>query len=279
VVAGAAALVWSSYPELTAAQVRQVLQETADKVDEENGEWADGRSKQYGFGKVNALAAMLKAAEISDGRSGAGDDDPSQFIKSLSGGPDMQSKRLRAALEPMEGSWDVRGKTITVRPSKEWVAIMAPANPARRKRVLAAVLQPDRAGSDAIHEVHKEKNKRLLLVPRSALLEERELQGVAERGSLVPLAVVYQSGDELLVPLDTLTCRLEDAGEMEKLQAFARRTMLEIVECKKEVVQLRWVGASEFATVFEAMAALHKEVRARWCEPDFVRRLHNFDRN
>lgn len=72
VVAGVAALVWSTYPKLTAQQVRQVLEETATKVDPQNGEWVNGRSARYGFGMVNAQAALQRAKALVDGSSDAG---------------------------------------------------------------------------------------------------------------------------------------------------------------------------------------------------------------
>jgi subtilisin family serine protease len=71
IAAGVAALVWSAHPNLKAQDVRRLLEETADKVDEENGDYKEGRSVQYGFGKINALAAMKKAAQIDKSEGGA----------------------------------------------------------------------------------------------------------------------------------------------------------------------------------------------------------------
>jgi len=69
IAAGVAALVWSSYPKLTALQVRQILEETASQVDPNGGEWINGRSVRYGCGKVNALAAIQKAKQVAEGVS------------------------------------------------------------------------------------------------------------------------------------------------------------------------------------------------------------------
>jgi subtilisin family serine protease len=68
VVSGVAALVWSTYPSLTAQQVRQILEETATKVDPDRGQWRNGHSWYYGFGKVNALAALERARAIVQAR-------------------------------------------------------------------------------------------------------------------------------------------------------------------------------------------------------------------
>ncbi len=70
-VAGVAALVLSANPDLTAAEVRQILQQTADKiVDTEpdpqfgfrRGSYeANGHSAWFGYGKVNAFKAVQMA--------------------------------------------------------------------------------------------------------------------------------------------------------------------------------------------------------------------------
>lgn len=72
-VAGVAALVLSANPELTAAEVRQVLQQTADKIVDLNpdpqfgfrkGTYENGgRSDWFGYGKVNAFKAVQAAQQ------------------------------------------------------------------------------------------------------------------------------------------------------------------------------------------------------------------------
>jgi len=72
-VAGVAALVLSANPELTAVQVRQVLQQTADKIVDLNpdpqfgfrkGSYENGgRSDWFGYGKVNAFKAVQAAQQ------------------------------------------------------------------------------------------------------------------------------------------------------------------------------------------------------------------------
>jgi subtilisin family serine protease len=70
-VAGVAALVLSANPELSAAQVKEILQDTADKIVDANpdivsgvnrGQYDDrGHSDWFGFGKVNAAQAVAEA--------------------------------------------------------------------------------------------------------------------------------------------------------------------------------------------------------------------------
>lgn len=71
VVAGVAALVLSANPDLTAQEVRQILQATADKITDSTVDpqfgWnrgnydANGHSDWFGYGKVNALRAVQSA--------------------------------------------------------------------------------------------------------------------------------------------------------------------------------------------------------------------------
>ena len=64
IVAGVAALVLSVNPDLTAIEVRQILQATADKIqpkDNQAGYDAIGYSQQFGYGRVNAFKAVEAA--------------------------------------------------------------------------------------------------------------------------------------------------------------------------------------------------------------------------
>lgn len=73
VVAGVAALVLSANPDLTAQEVRRILQQTADKIVDPDPDpqlgfrkgtyEADGHSEWFGYGKVNAYKAVLAARQ------------------------------------------------------------------------------------------------------------------------------------------------------------------------------------------------------------------------
>lgn len=72
-VAGVAALVLSANPDLTAQEVRQILQQTADKIIDTDPDpqfglrrgtyEAGGRSDWFGYGKVNAFKAVQAAVQ------------------------------------------------------------------------------------------------------------------------------------------------------------------------------------------------------------------------
>lgn len=62
--AGLAALILSLNPELTSAKVRQIMMETADKIDLDNGEYVDGHSPWYGHGRINAFRALQQVGAV-----------------------------------------------------------------------------------------------------------------------------------------------------------------------------------------------------------------------
>jgi subtilisin family serine protease len=61
-VAGIAALILGANPELCWHEVKDVIRETCDRIDLEHGQYdAFGHSIFYGYGRVNALAAVRRA--------------------------------------------------------------------------------------------------------------------------------------------------------------------------------------------------------------------------
>ncbi len=58
--AGVCALILSANPDLTAAEVKEILQQTADKIGSRN-EYFYGHSTRYGYGRINALKAVEEA--------------------------------------------------------------------------------------------------------------------------------------------------------------------------------------------------------------------------
>ena len=59
--AGVAALTLSANRSLRWKDVREILTSTAEKIDIANGAYSKGYSLRYGFGRVNAEAAVDKA--------------------------------------------------------------------------------------------------------------------------------------------------------------------------------------------------------------------------
>jgi len=79
-VAGVAALVISANPALGAKEVKQILEETADKIEDPNsdpvlglnkGSYDDGgHSEWFGFGRINAASAVQRALELREDTTG-----------------------------------------------------------------------------------------------------------------------------------------------------------------------------------------------------------------
>ncbi len=66
--AGIGALVLSVNPSLTWKQVRSILRSTADKIDSAGGTYTRGYSIHYGFGRLNAFAAVKRAGAANKSR-------------------------------------------------------------------------------------------------------------------------------------------------------------------------------------------------------------------
>ncbi len=60
IVAGVCALLLSANPALSAREVKEILQQTADKIGQP-AEYFNGHSRRYGFGRVNADRAVAEA--------------------------------------------------------------------------------------------------------------------------------------------------------------------------------------------------------------------------
>jgi len=69
IVAGVCALILSANPNLTAREVKDILQKTADKIGSPS-EYVNGHSRKYGFGRVNADKAVAEAMRRKDASAG-----------------------------------------------------------------------------------------------------------------------------------------------------------------------------------------------------------------
>jgi subtilisin family serine protease len=101
--AGLAALILSVNPELTAAEVKRLMIETADKIDPQNGEYVNGHSRWYGHGRINAHRAVQRARELITGGNGDQVEQPDIDIQipavrlsAVSPTPDVPGRRLVA---------------------------------------------------------------------------------------------------------------------------------------------------------------------------------------
>jgi len=65
-VAGVCALILSANPELTSAEVKQILMRTADKIGNPS-DYMNGYSNKFGYGRINADKAVAEAFRMKDG--------------------------------------------------------------------------------------------------------------------------------------------------------------------------------------------------------------------
>lgn len=112
VVAGVAALVLSANPDLSAQEVRQILQQTADKIIDPDADpqfglrrgtyEANGHSQWFGYGKVNAYKAVQAAQKqvnlLSASRQVQGRNDTSVAI------PDFDRRGVTSAIQIVDAS-------------------------------------------------------------------------------------------------------------------------------------------------------------------------------
>ena len=68
-VAGICALMLSANPDLTAKEVKEILQNTADKIGNSSDYDSRGHSLKYGYGRVNADKAVAEAIRRRDGHT------------------------------------------------------------------------------------------------------------------------------------------------------------------------------------------------------------------
>lgn len=85
IVAGICALMLSVNPDLTAREVKSILQSTADKIGSPS-EYTNGHSRKYGYGRVNADKAVAEAMRRRDGTSGTVTPPPTQVETNVSKG-------------------------------------------------------------------------------------------------------------------------------------------------------------------------------------------------
>ncbi|BAY20309.1 subtilase family peptidase [Calothrix sp. NIES-2100] len=141
VVAGVAALILSANPDLTAQQVRRILQETADKIVDTNpdpqlglreGTYdSNGHSQWFGYGKVNAASSVQAAQQMRTGAATS-----SKQIKGRNdsplGIPDNNRQGIKSAIALDEAS-PIQDIQVTVNISHDFLGdleiyLIAPNN-------------------------------------------------------------------------------------------------------------------------------------------------------
>jgi subtilisin family serine protease len=79
IVAGICALMLSANPNLTAKEVKEILQSTADKIGDAS-EYKNGHSRKFGYGRVNADRAVAEALRRKDSNTGTSTTPPTTTV-------------------------------------------------------------------------------------------------------------------------------------------------------------------------------------------------------
>ena len=112
--AGLAGLILSVNPNLTAAEVKRIIMESADKIDQGGGQYdAEGHSTFYGHGRVNAVRALEMASGVAPTPVAAGEtlsiehrvNRPIQDMQTIEDGISFP---VAAVIKEIEVSLDIR---------------------------------------------------------------------------------------------------------------------------------------------------------------------------
>lgn len=290
VVAGVAALVWSTHPELTADQLRDCLLRSATMVDQEFGGWKNGRSKMYGFGRVDAQGALLLAAKIAGGQAKKGNPEDKKEAESPPAGPDgtfsaftgggqdgkpMTPRQLESVLDPEPQVLSTRdGKKMHLRPDTGYIAVHCAAGPPMEdplfwNAVVKTKVDPERPGV----KVGTKDGKVVYLIHRGALQPMDKLVGEGSKGNLPVLTAVYSAGGATLIPTGTITLRAKNTDAVEAALAWLHKEKLRVVRQDGAVIVIEWNRESRFPCVFEAARDLGERPFAAWAQPNFFQQL------
>jgi hypothetical protein len=122
--AGTAALILSVFPELTWQQVRDIIKDTCEKIDQANGQYdAQGHSKLYGFGKIDAEKAVKRALALKIGAKNT-----IKIVAALvdAVGEDIGHEKI-SLKNNSEGTVDLNGWSIEVKGKKQKITMILAA--------------------------------------------------------------------------------------------------------------------------------------------------------
>ncbi|MCA9964199.1 MAG: S8 family serine peptidase [Anaerolineales bacterium] len=138
--AGLAALILSKNNQLTSAEVKQIMMETADKIGEEHGQYVNGHSPLFGHGRINAQRALQRVAELMNEEPPADKQPPPPVkltvetavstvrIREVTGSTPLGDKQLQTAVSFVLTGDDAPAAANSQLPYRVDVAIFMPNN-------------------------------------------------------------------------------------------------------------------------------------------------------
>jgi subtilisin family serine protease len=286
VVAGVAALVWAECPTLSAKQIREVLETTAKKEPSAGG-WVDGRSKVYGMGRIDPMAALNKAKQLvaanpnpiappsmEGGLHHAATWHPQPPPK----GPPKKTpaeevqNAINASKKPL--TYSSRGEKIQLDPKPGVVGVLTPPDAdVARAKLNSKLAKPEWATQ--WQSIGKSGQVNVCSTDMMSKAAARgELDSVWGSFKITP---VYTSGkdDSLQVPTGNITVKPKDEAAKAKLIELAAKNGLEIGARNEKLntVTFRPKPKTTDLNPTDALKAFTESGLVDWAEPELARQL------
>ena len=268
IAAGVAALVWSTYPQLTAAQVRQVIQDSANKSI--GGPLAgfnqQGRSKFYGFGKIDALGALEQAEILASTSSNTNNKLNSSSTNvamcCVDNDQDPVQKLIDAVVQPKSAIIDIRGVEYRLTPdSKRITVIVNKESTNQNLKFIWNAIDPKKLTDGSLGTcIATLTDIEVYAVDKTALRSDDELKASAMDHRLPLVFPVYISKGELVYPLGTVIVTVKGSGRDDVLSHMRQSELKLAIEQPygDNRIRLQLVPNKSFQDVFQVAEEIRK---------------------
>ncbi len=244
VTSGVAALVWSAYPSLSAAQVRTVLCQSASKVDPSGGLWKRGLSRIYGNGKLDATAALRLASTTA---------------------ANTNVSAVASAAHPI--SYSVRGSHILLEPETNLVSIIIDSNASPAAATIARDALFAKEATNVL-PVFPQQPKILLMAPKLKGLTSKAVTLFKESG--VPSVPVFRADGNLAIPTGTFFAELNSGKTPADVSEIFGGDAVTVRERGDNRVEIKLNANADFTNVWEKLNSDQGTNILQWAEPDLI---------
>jgi hypothetical protein len=250
-VAGVAALLFSEFPSLTGAEVRETLIKSARKIEPLAGQWTNGWSHLYGYGKLNAQAALKLGKEMAGLSSGspatpAGDTLSAGSIDSL--------------------TLEANGRNLRLIPDTELMSIVSKDSSATMSN-LFSTLTSQGVGRELSTGLGRITNfpATLILVPTQTLTGRVDVADPNVNKAILP---VFRHDSTVVIPTGTIAVRLKDGTTTNQLFSIIGTNAISAVSQREDLVRIEPAGT--FTEMLQMIQRIKGSGVANSVEPDFV---------
>jgi hypothetical protein len=241
-VAGVAAMVWSACPNLSAAEIRSCITETAEKVDLIRGGWKGGKSEFYGAGKIDPFAALTRAYELNSRRR-------TQNVQ-----PSFEEKALAAS--PPEFV-----------PVTNLVAVSTPPNVSAELKNLILTAVATHSATELTRQSPSQPD--VFMIDTDSTTQSAELlRKLTSFGATTN--PVYTSRGRLVVPTGTFTAKILPGKKASEIVQQLGDKNVVLVNSEDETATYQLLRTTKFPTVFEAVRATRDSQLTKWAEADLL---------